>query len=105
MKEWCTTNNIKYVENEQLFEFRNGNIDEGSYIMTGETPAVHLTRRATIRLLKNIQKAVPEMIVSEKIPENTSYAKVVKLGYTRRPASTDNNQGKWLDVTKVIPLM
>ena len=95
MKEWCTTNNIKYVENEQLFEFRNGDIDEGSYIMTGETPAVHLTRPATIRLLRNIQKAVPEMIVSEKIHENTSYANVFKLGYTRRPAGTDNNQAKW----------
>ena len=73
--------------------------------MTGETPAVHLTCPATIHLLKNIQKAVPEMIVSEKIPENTSYANVVQLGYTRRPAGNDNNQGKWLDVTKVIPLM
>ena len=70
MKKCCDTNNICFIENESLFEYRSGEVDVTSYIMTGATPAVHLTRSATIRLLKNIQQKVPEMILSD--PESTS---------------------------------
>ena len=80
MKEWCTANNMNFVDNEGLFEFKSGDVDSGSYIMTGATPAVHLTRHATVRLLENIQKDVPEMILSEDRHKPSSYANAVKAG-------------------------
>ena len=47
--------------------------------MTGATPAVHLTRTATIRLLRNIQKSVPEMKLTDmKYSDKSSYSSVVK---------------------------
>ena len=53
-------------------------MDVTSYIMTGSTPAVHLTRSATIRLLKNIRQKVPEMILSDQMQADSSYADAVK---------------------------
>ena len=45
--------------------------------MTGATPAIHLTRSATIRMIVNIQKVVPSMILSDKrnqtAPEKKTY--------------------------------
>ena len=79
MMHWCQANDVHYVENESLFEFRTGEVDVGSYIMTGATPAVHLTRTATIRLLRNIQKSVPEMKLTDmKYSDKSSYSSVVK---------------------------
>ena len=78
LKKCCDTNNICFIENESLFEYRSGEVDVTSYIMTGATPAVHLTRSATIRLLKNIQQKVPEMILSDQMQADSSYADAVK---------------------------
>ena len=55
MSKWCETNGMDYINNEEMFEFRSGDIDKSFYVMTGATPAVHLTRSATVRMLKNIQ--------------------------------------------------
>ena len=44
---------------------KSGEVDCQSYVMTGKTPAVHITRKATIRMLENIKKSVPNLILSE----------------------------------------
>ena len=78
MKRWCATNGMKFVNNEEMFEFRSGEVDCGSYIMTGATPAVHLTRAATVRMLENLQRSVPELILSDNLHDNKpTYAQAV----------------------------
>ena len=32
MNRWCETNDVIYISNEELFEFRSGEVDSGSYI-------------------------------------------------------------------------
>ena len=52
--------------------------------MTGHTPAVHLTRPATIRMLQNIQTFVPGMLLSVKMTQDApkkSYAQAVQSNY------------------------
>ena len=62
MKNWCDANNMDFINNEEMFEFRSGEVDSGSYIMDGPMPGIHLTRPATIRMLENMKKVVPNMI-------------------------------------------
>ena len=76
MKQWCDTNDMTFINNEEMFEYKSGDVDTESYVMTGHTPAVHLTRKATVRMLKNIKKAVPELILSDYSCSKT-YAEVV----------------------------
>ena len=78
MKQWCETNNMDFVNNEELFEYKTGEVDRSSYIMSGPTPAVHLTRSATLRMLENIQKVVPSMkLFDKRHNEPKSYAQAV----------------------------
>ena len=83
MRKWSEQNQIRYIDNEAPFEFRNGDIDTDSYVMTGDMPAIHLKRNATMRLLENLHKSIPDLILSDKIHQTVgpkqTYAKVVKL--------------------------
>ena len=84
MSKWCDTNTVDFINNEDLFEFRSGEVDKGSYIMTGATPAVHLTRQASLRMLDNIRKEVPTMILSEsRYQMKPSYAQVLVEGKSK----------------------
>ena len=67
MRKWCQANSMSDVNNDDPFEFRSGEVDCGSYVMSGATPAVHLNRPGTVRMLENIQQAVPEVILSNSI--------------------------------------
>ena len=78
MKKWCQVNNVSFIDNETLFEYRSGEVDTSSFVMSGATPAVHLTRPATIRMLKNIQQAVPELMLADLQHQGHSYADVLK---------------------------
>ena len=78
MKKWCQVNNVSFIDNETLFEYRSGEVDTSSFVMSGVTPAVHLTRPATIRMLKNIQQAVPELMLADLQHQGHSYADVLK---------------------------
>ena len=69
-KKWCAENEIKFIENESPFELRNGEVDESVFVMTGEHPAVHLTRKGTIRLLENLKKSEASLNLSSNM--NTS---------------------------------
>ena len=87
MRKWSEQNQIRYVDNEAPFEFRNGDKDTDSYVMTGNMPAIQLKRNATMRLLENLQKSIPALILSDKIhqtegPKQT-YAKVVTQSRSR----------------------
>jgi lysophospholipase L1-like esterase len=66
-KEWCSANSIKFIENEDCFELKSGYIDVSCYNMTEDTPAVHLNRRGTVRLLENMSKQVPRVKLSETL--------------------------------------
>ena len=41
MKAWSEQNEITYIDNEPIFEFRNVDVDVDSYVMHGEMPALH----------------------------------------------------------------
>ena len=71
IKKWCKS--VTFIDNETLFEYKSGEVDGGSYIMTGITPAVHLTRAATIRILTNTQQTVPELLLSDKKQDTSSF--------------------------------
>ena len=92
MNKWCKANSVEFIDNESMFEFKTGEVDTSSYIMTGATPAIHLTRSATIRMMENIQKVVPSMILSDKrnqtAPEKKTYASVAST----RPRHITQNQ-------------
>ena len=81
------SNQIRYIDNEAPFEFRNGDIDTDSYVMTGDMPAIHLKRNATMRLLENLQKSIPDLILSDKIHQTVgpkqTYVKVVSQSRSR----------------------
>ena len=66
MDKWCKTNGMDFINNEEMFEFKSGEVDKGSYVMTGQTPAVHLTRPATLRMLENMKKTIPDMMLNDK---------------------------------------
>ena len=86
MSRWCSDNNIKFVNNEDIFELKSGDVDKSSCIMTGATPAIHLNRSGTLRILDNIQKTVPTMKFSDQRYETnakSSYAYKVKHGHQR----------------------
>ena len=80
LKQWADQNEITFVDNESPFEYRTGEIDEDSYIMTGDMPALHLNRRGTVKLLDNLQKSTPGLLLSDKryehqpLPKKMSYA-------------------------------
>ena len=101
MKKWCDANEMTYINNEELFEFRSGEVDCQSYVMTGKTPAVHITRKATIRMLENIKKSVPNLILSEH-PRQMSYAEAVatsKNDWARKQPSSRT----WITSTATSP--
>ena len=56
MKKWCETKRVKYVVNEELFEYKSGDVDCSSYIITGKNPGGHLIRTATIKILEICRK-------------------------------------------------
>ena len=64
-------NELQFVQ--ESFELKTGEVDSRVIIMSGVTPAVHLDRRGTIRLLENLQKQVQEIKVSDTLhlPINT----------------------------------
>jgi hypothetical protein len=95
MNEWCSANHIDFIDNENLFEFKSGDVDCGSYIMTGATPAVHLTRPATRRMLQNMKTIVPEMVLSDGKHKPSSYANAVKSA----PRFAPQNQSKPYRIT------
>ena len=67
VNQWCMENSLQFINNQDSFELKTGKIDSSVYIMNGQTPAVHLNRRGTIRLLENIQKTVPELKLAEDL--------------------------------------
>ena len=93
MKKWSEKNQIQFIDNEIPFEYRTGEIDQGSYVMTGTTPAVHLTRKGTVRLLENLKKSIPEIELSDRRHmDKPTYANIVSSGkqgnapkYQRQP--------------------
>ena len=84
-KRWCGANNVKFIDNEAPFEFRNGDIDCSAYIMTGETPKLHLTRKGTLRLLENLQKDIPELVLDDSRNQ----------GISQPDAQRTNKPGMW----------
>ena len=64
-------NELQFVQ--ESFELKTGEVDSRVIIMSGVTPAVHLDRRGTIRLLENLQKQVQEIKLSDTLhlPINT----------------------------------
>ena len=79
MDKWCKTNGMDFINNEEMFEFKSGEVDKGSYVMTGQTPAVHLTCPATLRMLENMKKTIPDMMLNDKCHANKrSYAEAAK---------------------------
>jgi lysophospholipase L1-like esterase len=98
MNKWCKANNIDFIDNEMLYEFKTGEVDVSSYIMTGVTPAVHLTQPATLRMLENLKKTVPDIILSNTLhqPEQKkTYANAVAsrptFGRSTYTRSNDRN--------------
>ena len=111
-KKWCAANNMKYIDNEPMFELRNGEIDTSVYVTTGETPNVHLTRRGTIRILENLKKEMLNLklnndlntrAMKESHPEERqtrpSFSQVVRYGSTRStakaPAKNNSPANRW----------
>ena len=66
MKTWSNQNQITSVDNQILFEFKNGDVDLDSYVMSGDMPAIHLNRKGTNKLLDNLQKNIPGLILADK---------------------------------------
>ena len=88
-KEWCNANSIKYIENEDCFELKSGDIDISCHNMSERNPAVHLNRRGTIRLLENISKHIPHLKLSQSLHKplvqnrenhKKSYAQIMSRG-------------------------
>ena len=83
MKTWSDKNEIQYVSTDEEFELRSGEVDSSAYIMTGDMPKLHLNREGTIRMLKHIQKQVPNLKLADmnsKEAPSKSYANAVKFG-------------------------
>ena len=72
IRNWSEQNKIKFVDNEAIFEYRNGDIDKDSYIMSGDMPALHLKRKATVKVLENLKKSIPQLLLSDSIHESLS---------------------------------
>ena len=72
MRNWSEQNKIKFVDNKAIFEYRNGDIDKDSYIMSGDMPALHLKRKATVKVLENLKKSIPQLLLSDSIHESLS---------------------------------
>ena len=82
---------MDFINNEEMFEFRSGEVDSGSYVMDGPMPGIHLTRPETIRMLENMKKVVPNMILSDqRHTVKKSYAQAVTAG-NRTWRGTSNN--------------
>ena len=92
MNKWCKANSVEFIDNESMFEFKTGEVDTSSYIMTGATPAIHLTRSATIRMIENIQKVVPSMILSDKRNQTAIEKKTYASVASTRPRHITQNQ-------------
>ena len=84
VNQWCTENGLQFVNNQEPFELKNGEIDSSVYIMSGATPAVHLDRRGTVRLLDNLQKAIPELKLNESRHESAPPVTHVRTGRPKR---------------------
>ena len=95
MNKWADQNEIKFIDNEAPFELRNGDIDKSVYITTGEHPGVHLSRDGTTRMLKKIQKYVPELTLSDltNARNKPSYASVVSQGFNSQKRTQQPNEG------------
>ena len=82
MQKWTAENQIKFIDNESSFELLSGDVDTSIFVMSGRTPCVHLTPDGTVRLLKNIQKHVPDLCHSDLNSSNQtkarSYADILK---------------------------
>lgn len=101
-KTWCSQNGVKFIDNEIPFELRSGEIDSSAYILTGATPRIHLNRRGTVRMLENLGRHLPDLVLSEGLHEASertpkrqpqrsgasSYAEAAQ----RRPGATQGNQ-------------
>ena len=68
--------------------------------MSGDKPALHLTRKGTIRLLENFRKAIPEIKLSDNLhnpPQHfkkqysRSYSSVVSDGNENKKMSSEQN--------------
>ena len=102
-RKWCNENNLQFIDNESPFELKTGEADTSVYIMTGPTPGVHLNRRGTVRLMENIQKAVPHIKLNENrndpISKMKTYAEALKV--KKQPNNNykqyENRQETWTD--------
>lgn len=65
MKKWTSENHIPFVNNEDPFELKSGAVDCSAFVMTGATPCIHLNRKGTVRLLENLNKNVPDVLLSD----------------------------------------
>ena len=78
-RKWCSENNLQFIDNESPFELKTREADTSVYIMTGTTPGVHLNRCGTVRLMENIQKAVPHINRNDPISKMKTYAEALKV--------------------------
>ena len=106
MKTWSNQNKITFVNNESLFEFKNGDVDLDSYVMSGDMPVIHLNRKGTNKLLDNLQKNIPDLILADRRqrqePVNQpirSYSKVVTQAPVNEHSRDERQQrgrdGSW----------
>ena len=82
-KAWCSANGIAFLENEDCFELKSGHVDVSCYSMDEETPAVHLNRRGTIRLLENIEKNVPDIKLSTNLSDSVKSPMMQPMNYAK----------------------
>ena len=77
---WSNENEILFINTEEEFEPRIGEV-----AMTEEMPKLHLNRHGTIRMLKHIQKQVPEIKLAdlqlEPVEVTKTYAQAVSEGH------------------------
>ena len=82
MQKWAAENQIKFIDNESSFELLSGDVDTSIFVISGRTPCVHLTPDGTVRLLKNIQKHLPDLCHSDLNSSNQtkgrSYGDILK---------------------------
>ena len=88
IETWSNENEIQFINTEEEFELRSGEVDTSAYVMTGEMPKLHLNRHGTIRMLKHIQKQVPEIKLAdlqlEPVEVTKTYAQAVSEGQNHR---------------------
>jgi lysophospholipase L1-like esterase len=93
LKKWADENEIQFIENEESFELKSGDVDKSAYVMTGEMPRLHLNRSGTVRLLENMEKHVSGLKLSDRLHDPI----VQKKSFAQVVANVPNvlNTGQW----------